>query len=128
MPGKQPLPRTPGKHSNRGSRSGVAGRERAASEVSWKAISKLPLNPSPRRGAFAPLSRRAGLGVPARGIGNLLEVRADHPGLAEILGIPDLRDDREPRITVWGVHHMKVLGQVRVRAVRNAVFAGVACP
>src|SRR5206468_7212588 len=73
-------------------------------------------------------SRGAGLGVPARCVGHLLEVGAHHPGFAEILGIPDLRDDREPSVTVRGVHKVIVLGEIRIRTVGNAVLAGIACP
>src|SRR5207247_10824237 len=73
-------------------------------------------------------SRGAGFRIPTRRVGSLFEMGADDPGLAEILRIADLGYEREPLIAVWRRHQMIVLGEVCVRAVGNAVLAGISRP
>ena len=73
-------------------------------------------------------SRGAGFRIPTRRVGSLFEMGADDPGLAEILRIADLGYEREPLIAVRPRHQMIVLGEVRVRAVGNAVLAGISRP
>src|SRR5438046_2323553 len=49
--------------------------------------------------------------------GESFEMRALHERLAEIFGIDDLRDDRQPDVAVRRGHAVVVLGHRRVRAV-----------
>jgi len=50
---------------------------------------------------------------------------ADDPCLTEVLRILELSDDGKPLLTVWCRHHVIVLRQIRVCAVRNTVLARV---
>ena len=73
-------------------------------------------------------SRGAGLRIPTRRVGSLFEMRTDDPGLAEILRITDLGYEREPLIAVRRRHQMIVLGEICVRAIGDAVLAGISRP
>ena len=73
-------------------------------------------------------SHGAGFRIPTRRIGSLFEMGTNNPGLAEILRISDLGYEREPLIAVRRRHQMIVLGEVCVRAIGDAVLAGISRP
>src|SRR5258706_7487213 len=73
-------------------------------------------------------SCRARLWSPSGILGNLLEMRAYDPGLAQILRISELGYHGKPLITIGRGDAVIVFRQTRVRAIRNGVLARVFRP
>src|SRR5262245_58969760 len=61
----------------------------------------------------ARLASFARLGLECRIGRKLFEMCALHERLAEIVGVDDLRDDRQPHIAIWRRHAVVVLGHRR---------------
>src|SRR5688572_5267157 len=75
---------------------------------------------------LAYLSCRAGCGIPAARVGELLEIGARRIGAREVLRILDLADDRQPAVAVRQLVEIPVLGDGRLLTVGRAVLAHIA--
>src|SRR5579872_6789128 len=70
--------------------------------------------------------RGARCGIPTGTIGLFLEVRRDDERLAKILGVIRYNRDHQHQVAVMLLDHVVILGELRIFAIRNAVFPQVA--